>query len=229
MKYKLILLDLDNTLYDYNVCHDFALKKTLSFLNHKLNIEMGTLNLLYQKSRKLINTHLINTASSHSRLLYFKTILDDLKLNNVELLDKIDDLYWETYFEKLVLHDGVKKFFELYAKKICFLTDFTLKIQIKKIYHLGILSYTNNIVSSEEVGCEKPNKKMFLTALKKFNCLPNDACMIGDNFYKDILGASKLNIDSIWINRDNLKPDLDQYSNKNILELKNFNDIFSVI
>ncbi len=47
----------------------------------------------------------------------------------------------------------------------------------------------------------KPCKEMYLQALETLQLTVKDVIMIGDTFERDILGAVKLGIDSIWLNR----------------------------
>ena len=78
--------------------------------------------------------------------------------------------------------------------KICILTDFTLREQVKKLKTLQILNFIDKIITSEEVGYDKPTNKIFLYALHKLNVKPHEVCMIGDNYDKDIIGALNCNI-----------------------------------
>ena len=50
--------------------------------------------------------------------------------------------------------------------------------------------------------------------------------MIGDNFKKDILGASNIGIDSIWFNHEKKK---ENFSESNIIEVHKFNEINSIL
>lgn len=45
----------------------------------------------------------------------------------------------------------------------------------------------------------KPSRQMFTQALERFKALPEQAIMIGDQMFTDILGASRMRIDSIWV------------------------------
>jgi ribonucleotide monophosphatase NagD (HAD superfamily) len=49
----------------------------------------------------------------------------------------------------------------------------------------------------------KPCKEMFLQALETLKLSEKNVIMIGDTFERDIIGAVKLGIDSIWLNRRN--------------------------
>ena len=54
---------------------------------------------------------------------------------------------------------------------------------------------------SEEVGCEKPDARIFRAALDKLNIAPLDCSrvvMVGNNIARDIRGANDLGLISIW-------------------------------
>lgn len=72
-----------------------------------------------------------------------------------------------------------------------------------------LATYVDAIVISGEVGIGKPDTTPFLEMLKKLDCLPNQAVMIGDNLQTDIRGANALEIDSVWINHHGVTPPAD--------------------
>ena len=82
---------------------------------------------------------------------------------------------------------------------ICCITDLTAQIQFRKIVKLNIEKKIKLIVTSEEAGIEKPNKKIFNLALEKINLQYNDVIMIGDSTSKDIKGAESLGIKSYLV------------------------------
>lgn len=63
----------------------------------------------------------------------------------------------------------------------------------------GIKDYFEVIIPSFEVGLKKPQKEIFLLALKEANCNPNEAMMIGDRLENDILPAMELGFKTIWL------------------------------
>ena len=75
------------------------------------------------------------------------------------------------------------------------------QFHIHRHHHQNKPKYLNHLVTSEEAGCEKPGQNIFRLALEKLNLEANEVCMIGDNFDKDIIGASNVSIQSIWLNR----------------------------
>lgn len=57
------------------------------------------------------------------------------------------------------------------------------------------------ILSSAACGIRKPDARIFQFALDHFKVDPNNTAMIGDMLDADILGANRLGIYSIWVNR----------------------------
>ena len=69
-----------------------------------------------------------------------------------------------------------------------------VRIALEKI---GIEHYFDVIVTSVDVGYEKPDEKIFLTALKKLGVEASEAVMVGNRISKDILGANRIGMKSI--------------------------------
>jgi HAD superfamily hydrolase (TIGR01549 family) len=59
----------------------------------------------------------------------------------------------------------------------------------------------DTLAISEEVGCEKPEPRIFRAALETLKIAPHDfarVAMIGNNIARDIRGANELGLISIW-------------------------------
>ena len=70
-----------------------------------------------------------------------------------------------------------------------------------------LLPYFEEIIISGNVGKGKPDPSMFQHALERLKLHKDEVIMVGDNLNTDILGASRLGIRTIWINRSQQKPD----------------------
>ncbi len=68
---------------------------------------------------------------------------------------------------------------------------------------LNLKSYFKTITISSLTGVAKPEAKIFLTALKKHNCLPENAWYIGDSLKEDYWGAKSVGMQSFWLKRKN--------------------------
>ena len=69
----------------------------------------------------------------------------------------------------------------------------------ERLRNWDILEYLDIVVASAEEGVAKPDLKIFEIALKRADCKPQDAVMIGDRLDNDICPANKIGMKTIWI------------------------------
>ena len=122
--------------------------------------------------------------------------------NNFDLAKDYDEMYWNIFINNMNLDKEAFLFLQKCQNlkvNICIVTDMTSIIQVRKLQKLNIAKYIKYLVTSEEVGVEKPNHKIFQTALNKLKLSAKEVVMIGDNEEKDIKGAKLLNIKSYKI------------------------------
>ena len=208
MFYKGIIFDLDNTLYNYETCHMHALKNIFEYLGCTFNCHITDLENMYEKITHDLKKELINTASCHNKSIYLKHLLEKFK-SGLSEFSTIHNLYWKSFYDKIECYPGVKEFILWNVQKkikIGILTDYETEHQIIKLEKLGLLEYVDVIVTSEEVGKEKPSKQMLYAVLAKLQLSTSDVIVIGDNFEKDIRGSHDLNILAYWFSPSNIKP-----------------------
>jgi putative hydrolase of the HAD superfamily len=230
MRYKGILLDLDDTLYAYKSCNEAGWNAVIISIEDYLNTYDEEIEFLLKNAREFTHHQLKNTAAMHSRLLYFKKFIDDLNQSTsfhipIQELTNLHNAYWDAYFLAMNLETGVLEFLDFCKAnhlKIAIVTDFTLEIQLRKIEKLNISSYIDTVISSEEVGIEKPSSKIFEYVLNVIKLSNQDVCMVGDSFEKDYLGAMNMGIKAYHFNR-NLK------EKKENFEFGNFNQLINIL
>ncbi|WP_026909214.1 HAD family hydrolase [Paucisalibacillus globulus] len=61
--------------------------------------------------------------------------------------------------------------------------------------------YFDRIVISGEFGIGKPDPSIFQYVLEQASLTKDEAIMVGDNLHTDILGANRIGMKNIWINR----------------------------
>lgn len=66
--------------------------------------------------------------------------------------------------------------------------------------------YFDTIVASEAVGSSKPHREIFLRALSAVNCSPKRAVHVGDDYWADVVGARRLGIRAILVDREGDSP-----------------------
>lgn len=197
---KGVLIDIDDTLYKYKSCHEYALVKCFNYVKLKIKPKVTKMNFFnaYLAQRKIITNKHKYSGLCRSRYLAFLNYLDSIREDNnyTEALN-LEDIYWKNFFSKMKPYNGVKQFLQkckINSIKVCAITDMQIRFQIKKISKLNFTKYIDCVVTSEEAECEKPDLKIFKLANKKLNLQKSNLVMIGDNYKKDILGAKKFGI-----------------------------------
>lgn len=69
----------------------------------------------------------------------------------------------------------------------------------QRLKNWGFTKYIKLVVASAEEGVAKPDSEIFLRALKRADCLPENAVMIGDRIDNDIEPANRLGMRTIWV------------------------------
>lgn len=188
-----ILFDLDNTFYSYDFPHETALKAVAEKVSLNFSISDQDFQNAFKEGRDQIKETLNNTASSHSRLLYFQRMFEVLGLGSQPLsaLD-LEQTYWRTFLTNIKLFPNAKELLEdirLLGIPSAVITDLTAQIQFRKLIYLELDHYFDYVVSSEEAGFDKPDSKIFELAITKINPKGKNIWMIGDDAKKDISGA----------------------------------------
>ena len=220
---KAIIFDLDDTLYSYSKLNEQGINKICKYTCQKLKIEKEEFYEAFNKAKKEVKTTLGDVASSHNRLLYCQKTLENLNENPFSIALEMYEVYWQHILKNMKLNDGVLEVLEFCNQKnikigIC--TDLTVHIQHRKIRKLGIDEYIDAIVTSEEVGVEKPDFKMYNKILEKLEVTPEETLFIGDSLKKDILGSMEYGMNAVWFSND---------YNKKCKNIQNFNELLEIL
>jgi len=189
----LILLDLDNTLYNYQTCHAVALEALCEQFGAEFNLGHQQVKNLYSVSRQTVHNTNHGTATSHSRLFYVQYMVEAVtNTTDAGLTLKYYHLYWDTFISKMQLFDDALPFLKNCQNNkvpIVLVTDMTAEVQFLKLRKLDIRQYLSFIVTSEEAGVEKPHPFIFELAISKIlkskKSITNIA-VVGDDIKKDI-------------------------------------------
>lgn len=192
-----VLFDIDNTLYPYDPAHEAAINAVCKKAMNMFTIQEEQFYYAFEKARLEVKKRLGTMASSHSRLLYFQRMLEIMGLRSQVLLAlDFEQTYWRTFLSHTELFDHVKELLDelrLLGIPRAIVTDLTSQIQFRKIIYFDLEHYFDYIVTSEEVGYDKPHPAPFQLALEKMNLLSENPIvwMIGDNALNDIYGAKQ--------------------------------------
>ncbi len=191
-----VLIDLDNTLYDYDRPHARALAEVKEKLVRSAGVSAARFDALYDEARKSVKADLGDAAAAHSRLLYFQRLVElaGLRSDVVVALD-CEQTYWRTFLSAASLFPNVEDVLRLVRSigaPIAVVTDLTAQIQFRKIVYFGLDRLIDHVVTSEEAGRDKPDAAIFAIAARKLALAPGAAVwMIGDHAVKDCDGAKR--------------------------------------
>ena len=71
---------------------------------------------------------------------------------------------------------------------------------------LGLAPYLDFMVTSREVGADKPRPPIFLAALEKAGVKASEAMHVGDQYHSDVIGAREVGIRPMLLDRYDLFP-----------------------
>lgn len=97
-------------------------------------------------------------------------------------------------------------------------------VQYTKLSNSNLTKYFTQIITSEKANSLKPNKEIFDFALNASDALLEESIMIGDNIDADIKGAMNAGFDTVFVNYQHIKADVQP--TYIIHHLKELEDIF---
>lgn len=197
--YKYILLDLDNTLLDFNAGELDAFNKVLesediAFTDDIMNQykEMNTGLWTDLELGKISRKTLLDTR--------FQLFFDSLS-HQVDGVEK-EKIFRETLNNSHELVEGAMDLLEYLKAKdvvICSASNGVYHTQMQRMHLSDIYQYFDHHFISEKIGYEKPDKRFFEHCLDVLNIKDkSEVLMIGDTPTSDILGAQNIGIDSCY-------------------------------
>ncbi|MFP4457400.1 MAG: YjjG family noncanonical pyrimidine nucleotidase [Clostridia bacterium] len=233
MKYKAILFDLDDTIWDFKNNSINAIDSIRKLYQQKFKVKATSKlfrKIYEQKNEILWNEYRRGERSSES-ISYQRFIDVGNHFNKnvtIEEAKYIASSYLEELYQGDVLIEGAVEVLD-YLNKIYVLGLITngFKQGLIRLNRCNLEGYFRYSVSSEEFGSPKPNKNIFLHAAAKIMVDPKECIYIGDNYEGDVIGAKEAGLGAIFFNPKE-KP-FNQYKIKpdyNIKKLEELKEIF---
>lgn len=103
--------------------------------------------------------------------------------------------------------------------------------QWEKLVRLNLHPFFDKVITSEEVGYEKPSKEIYYEALRRMRVRPENSIMIGNKLKADALGAVNAGISAILVNSDVTTSDMQYIRDENldITVLDNIADLNKIL
>ncbi|TDL38287.1 noncanonical pyrimidine nucleotidase, YjjG family [Macrococcoides bohemicum] len=216
--YKYVLIDLDNTLIDFNIAEKEALNKVFLSEQIELNDDM-------MACYKNINGKL--WAELESGIITRKELLDTrfekfFKSIGIEA----DGIEKEMLFREVLnnshelIEDAEDLLQYLKAKGIitCSASNGVYHTQMQRMKASGIYKYFDYHFISEKIGYEKPDVRFFEHCFEALRIKDKaEVLMIGDTISSDIEGAKNAGIDSCYFGEQDVSA---TYTIRNLNDIK---------
>jgi len=188
-----VLVDLDNTLFEYQPCNAAGMDAAKALTQKLLNFGSQDFDRCFADARSELKARLGPIGSSHSRLLYFQRMVERAGFGSQPLVMlQLEQAYWRAYLDASKLFDHAMDFLDdlrIAGIPAVIVTDLTTQIQLRKLIILGLDRVVDWIVTSEESGADKPAPNSFELALAKVGGVEGDVWMVGDDYRCDLFGA----------------------------------------
>ena len=219
-KYKTVLLDADNTLFDFNKAEKHAITET--FANFNITCDDKLSSLYHEVNDKYWKMLERKEVTKEQLATYrFKEIFDLYGFNIDPLL--FNDTYKKNLAKQSFLlpnaEEIVKYLYDLKLKLIIS-SNGSSTIQHSRINNSTLKDYIFDVYTSQEAGFTKPSKEFFDKLFNKFNIERESTILIGDSPTADIKGGVIYNIDTIYFNPSGEKCLDATYSIKSLLDIK---------
>lgn len=225
MKYKTLLIDIDDTLLDFQKSEDIAIRMTLE----KYGCEASDENVMMYKTINKNYWKKLERKEIEKEVLLLKRF-EDL-FNNLGVYGLDYKQVNTDYFEFLTSHpieiEGAVDFLKKAGKhmEIYAITNAVTRVQEKRLSQVKITKHLKKIYISEAVGYPKPDKRFFDFVLNDLNITDkNEVVIMGDSLTSDIQGGINSNIDTIWYNPNQLNSDF-----KYTYNIKSYDDFFEIM
>lgn len=219
---KVILIDVDNTLLDFDACVKAALRD--GFAHFGLPAYQEEMFPIFTQINNAL-WHQVETGELTREQLMairFDRIFEELGI-------RFDGVTFEDYFRRYLfdstIHvEGAVELLQYLSAKyvVCAASNGPYEQQIHRLKKGGLAPYLTHSFISEQVGAEKPSRKFFDVCMKVlhdgvdgageemegsirndslFNLPPEEVMMIGDSLTADMAGGLAYGMKTCWYDR----------------------------
>jgi 2-haloalkanoic acid dehalogenase type II len=213
---KVIAFDGDGTLWDFERVMRHSLEIVLAQLRRRLpgqaTDELTVARMIEIRNQVAFELKGIVTNLEQVRHAAFCRTLEIVGVSDENLAAELNALYLKHRFEDIELYPDVLPCLDA----------------LRERYVVGLLSNGNSypercglgnrfqfVVFSQDVGVEKPDRRIFEVTCEKAGCQPHEFLMVGDSLVNDVAGAQSFGARGVWLNRLGLpcpaeiRPDLE--------------------
>ncbi len=205
MKYQHIFFDLDHTIWDFDKNAEETLAElfvTYNLARLGLNRDVFIETYTHNNHQLWADYHVGKISKQTLRETRFKKTFLDLGLNPEVIPLHFEDDYVRICPTKTNLFPDAHPTLQYLQKKyrLHLITNGFHESTELKVTKTDINKYFDNIIISEIVGVNKPDRAIFEHALSLAKAEKYQSIMIGDSIEADIRGAMAFGMDTIYFN-----------------------------
>jgi HAD superfamily hydrolase (TIGR01509 family) len=207
LKYRTVFFDLDDTLFDHQRHRRDALIALRQAAGLADDIDVLALERAHDRHQQLTEQRLMagELSLAQARLERLRGTLREFGTDaGDEQLLALENIYVAAYEREWTTVPGAIELLHALRQagaRLVLITNGRVQNQYPKLERLGLRAHLDEVLVSEEVGCEKPSMQFFQLALARGRCRANEGIVVGDLWHTDILGAHQMGMAAIWLNR----------------------------
>lgn len=226
-RYKNLFIDLDDTVYDFSAASEESFRETYELLQYSRFFDSFEHYLSIYKPYNLELWRIYGEGKITKEELNkrrYSYPLECVGIHDQELADTFCKEALSRIPTKGPLMPGAIELLEYLRPKyrMFILSNGFKELQSRKMHAAGIDKYFDELILSEDIGVNKPNRELYDYALQKTGSTLEESLMIGDMFETDIAGAANIGMEQIYYNPKGKQghPFVPTYEVRHLLEIK---------
>ena len=200
---KTVIFDVDDTLYSFHYANEKAVDKLAAYTFKHFGWDREEFLRIQKAAMADIKRYTGTSGGFRTRILRYQNMLEAAGLPIFPHSMIMSSIYKDTLLDIMIPEEGIESFLRFLKGqniRIGIGSDATVLQQFMKLDKLGLLSYIDFMVTSEEAGVEKPDPLFFERCNEKSRCRPDEVMFIGDNPVKDYDGSENAGYNPVWYN-----------------------------
>ncbi len=199
MKYDAILIDADDTLFDFRAAERAAIGDILTLLGIQ---DVEAPRIYHEINRACWEAFERGELTQKElRVQRFRRFLEHYGCDRDAA--QIGERYTQSLSRQSFLLPGALETVREIAQKrpVVVVTNGISSVQRSRMDASPLKQYIHSMVVSGEIGVQKPDPRMLYEALSRLGNLPAErALMVGDSLTSDVLAANRAGVDACWYN-----------------------------
>ena len=199
MRYQAMLIDADNTLFDFNESERRAISEVLEKYGYTDPAATQVYHECNDRQWKLLE----KKQTTHDRLRIDRFVDFIARYGRDDDPEAMCADYIDALSRQHILIPGALETVKLISEHmpVAIVTNGIKQIQRARFGNSPMMKYVKEMVISHEEGVDKPDPRLLYIALEKLGGVaPENALMVGDSLTSDIQAAANAGMDACWYN-----------------------------